>query len=255
MQGKKRSSYPAIRHECDVAQRFDFLRCKVKDVRLWHSRMKSFALAFLLSLVAVPGIAESAETPKLTIVIIGDSTVCNYPPQSPSRGWGQFIAEHFKDTVRVANHAASGRSTKTFIAEGRWKRALEEKPDFVLIQFGHNDSHAKERPEATDAATDYRDFLRRYVDESRAAHATPIFITPMHRRNFNADGKLQDILQPYADAMKTVAAEKKVPVIDLHASSGALFHELEKTAAPNSQTRRPTSRTSTRKARARWPNS
>ena len=194
--------------------------------------MKFLPLAFLLSLTAMASIAKSDEAPKLTIVIIGDSTVCEYPENSPSRGWGHFIAEYFKDTVRVANHAASGRSTKTFIAEGRWKRALAEKPDFVLIQFGHNDSHAKERPEATDAATDYRDFLRRYVDESRAAKAMPIFITPMHRRNFDAAGKLQDILQPYADAMKGVAAEKKVPVIDLHASSGALFRELGKDRCP-----------------------
>jgi lysophospholipase L1-like esterase len=193
--------------------------------------MKSLPLAVFLSLVAMLGIAQSADT-SLTIVVIGDSTVCDYPANSPSRGWGQFIGGYFKDGVRVANHAASGRSTKTFIAEGRWKRVLAEKPDIVLIQFGHNDSHAKERPEATDAATDYRDFLRRYVDESRAANATPIFITPMHRRNFDEDGKIKDILQPYADAMKAVAAEKKVPVIDLHTSSGALFRELGKERCP-----------------------
>ena len=180
----------------------------------------------------MPGIAKSAEAPRLTIVIIGDSTVCDYPPEHACRGWGQFIAEHFKDTVRVRNLAASGRSAKTFIAEGRWKRALDEKPDFVLIQFGHNDSHAKEKPEATDAASDYRDFLRRYVDESRAARATPIFVTPMYRRTFDADGKLTDILQPYADAMKAVAAEKKVPVIDLHTVSGALFRQLGKEHCP-----------------------
>ena len=194
--------------------------------------MRHAALAIFLTLAALCGIAESADAAKLTIVIIGDSTVCNYPAESPSRGWGQFIAERFGDNVRVANHAASGRSTKTFIAEGRWKRALAEMPDFVLIQFGHNDSHGPAKPESTDAATDYRDFLRRYVDESRAAHATPIFITPMHRRNFDADGKLQDILQPYADAMKAVAAEKKVPLIDLHTSSGALFRELGKDRCP-----------------------
>ena len=194
--------------------------------------MKNATLTILFSLAAMLSIAKSADAVKLTIIIIGDSTVCNYPAEHACRGWGQFIAEHFKDGVRVANHAASGRSTKTFIAEGRWKRALAEKPDFVLIQFGHNDSHGAGKPEATDAATDYRDFLRRYVDESRAAKATPIFITPMHRRNFDADGKLKDILQPYADAMKAVAAEKKVPLIDLHTSSGALFSKLGKDHCP-----------------------
>ena len=194
--------------------------------------MKHTALAILLAFAALCAIARSADAAKLTIVIIGDSTVCNYPAEHACRGWGQFIAEHFSDNVRVANHAASGRSTKTFIAEGRWKRVLAEKPDFVLIQFGQNDSHGPAKPESTDAATDYRNFLRRYVDESRAAHATPIFITPMHRRNFDAGGKLQDILQPYSDAMKAVAAEKKVPVIDLHTASGALFRELGQARCP-----------------------
>ena len=194
--------------------------------------MKNATLTIFLSLAAMLGVAKSEDAAKLTIVIIGDSTVCNYPAEHACRGWGQFIAEQFKDTVRVANHAASGRSTKTFIAAGRWKRALAEQPDFVLIQFGHNDSHGAGKPEATDAATDYRDFLRRYVDDSRAANAVPIFVTPMHRRTFDRDGKLTDILQPYADAMKVVATEKKVPLIDLHASSGALFSKLGKDHCP-----------------------
>jgi len=194
--------------------------------------MKHTSLAILLSLVAMLAGAKSAEPAKLTIAIVGDSTVCEYPAESPSRGWGHFIGEYFNEKVRVVNLAASGRSTKTFIAEGRWKRTLAEKPDLVLIQFGHNDSHAKEKPEATDAATDYRDFLRRYVDESRTANATPVFVTPMHRRTFDKDGKLTDILQPYANAMKAIAAEKKVALIDLHSSSGELFRHLGKEHCP-----------------------
>ena len=194
--------------------------------------MKHTALAILLSLLAMLAISNSAEQAKLTFAIIGDSTVCDYPAEHACRGWGQFIAEYFNDKVRVVNLAASGRSTKTFIAEGRWKRTLAEKPDVVLIQFGHNDSHAAAKPESTDAATDYRDFLRRYVDESRAANATPILVTPMYRRTFDADGKLTDILQPYADAMKAVAAEKKVALIDLHTASGELFRKLGKEHCP-----------------------
>ncbi len=194
--------------------------------------MKHAPLAVFLSLVAMLAFGNSAEPARLTIAVIGDSTVCEYPEDSPLRGWGHFVGEKFKDGVRVVNLAASGRSTKTFIAEGRWKKTLAEKPDFILIQFGHNDSHAKERPEATDAATSYREFLRQYVDEARAARATPIFVTPMHRRTFDSEGKLQDILLPYADAMKTVAAEKKVPVVDLHTSSGALFRQLGKERCP-----------------------
>jgi lysophospholipase L1-like esterase len=195
-------------------------------------KMNRQAFIHLISLAALSVSSTEAlpQTPSATpvrIVIIGDSTVCEYPAERPDRGWGHFIEERFNDgAVKVINLAAAGRSTKTFIQEGRWKKALEEKPDYVLIQFGHNDSHGVGKPESTDAATDYKDYLRRYVDDSRAIGATPILVTPMVRRTFDAEGKLQGKLQSYADAMKEVAAEKKEPVIDLHASSRKLVEQL-----------------------------
>jgi pectin methylesterase-like acyl-CoA thioesterase/lysophospholipase L1-like esterase len=164
------------------------------------------------------------------LAIIGDSTVCEYPSQRPERGWGHYIQDYFKDAVQVMNLAASGRSTKTFIAEGRWQKTLNLKPKFILIQFGHNDSHDPSRPEATDAATTYKDFLRRYIDEARAIGATPILVTPMCRRIFEG-GKLQDALLPYADAMKEIAVEKKVGLVDLHSMSKAYFEKLGETAS------------------------
>lgn len=184
------------------------------------------ALGIAMLLSPASRAADAASRP-LRIVLIGDSTVCSYPATRPDRGWGQFIEERFRDgAVKVINLAAAGRSTKTFLGEGRWKKALEEKPDYVLIQFGHNDSHAPENPESTDAATDYKEYLRRYIDESRAVGATPLLVTPMVRRTFDADGKLRDNLQRYADAMKEVGAEKKALVIDLHAASKALVERL-----------------------------
>ncbi|MHA3775164.1 rhamnogalacturonan acetylesterase [Verrucomicrobiota bacterium sgz303538] len=184
----------------------------------------AFAAATLLSLVAQA--SDGASAP-LRIVIVGDSTVCEYPTTRPDRGWGMFIEERFNEgAVKVINFAAAGRSTKTFIQEGRWKRALEEKPDYVLIQFGHNDSHGVEKPESTDAATDYKDYLRRYIDESRAVGASAILVTPMVRRTFDTQGKITSSLVPYANAMKEVGREKNVPVIDLHASSQALVEKL-----------------------------
>ncbi len=193
------------------------------------SRLLLWRLIIILS--AMDGWAGGTDSPAATpknilVVIVGDSTVANYAADKPARGWGQFIQEHFDGTVAVSNLAANGRSTKTFIAEGRWKKALALKPDYVLVQFGHNDSHAKDKPEATDAARDFRDYLRQYVDEARKAGAVPILVTPMLRRTYNAEGVLQDDLQPYADAMKAVAAEKTAPLIDLHASSRALYEKL-----------------------------
>jgi len=161
----------------------------------------------------------------IRLAIIGDSTVCEYPSQNAGRGWGHHIQDYFADDVQVMNLAASGRSTKTFIAEGRWQKTLALKPNFILIQFGHNDSHDPSHPEATDAGTTYKDFLRRYVDEARAIGATPILVTPMCRRTFEG-GKLQDALLRYADAMKEIAVEKKAALIDLHAASRVYFEQL-----------------------------
>ena len=189
------------------------------------------AVATWLGSTHVSAQASSAAEPS-RIVIVGDSTVCNYPSTQTNRGWGQYIAEYFRDgAVNIINLAEGGRSTKSFLREGRWLKALAERPDFVLIQFGHNDSHALDKPEATDAATDYKDNLRRYVDESHAVGATPILITPMVRRVFDAEDKIVEgaterSLLAYANAMKEIAVEKKVAVIDLHASSQALAEKL-----------------------------
>ncbi|MEY4386535.1 MAG: hypothetical protein RLY20_1818 [Verrucomicrobiota bacterium] len=180
----------------------------------------------LVAKAAVNSSPEATAAKRTLIAIIGDSTVANYPAEKPARGWGMYVQERFNSSVVISNLAANGRSTKTFIKEGRWKNTLALKPDYVLIQFGHNDSHAKEKPEATDAATDYRDYLRQYIDEARDDGAVPILVTPMLRRNYTADGKFDDILQPYADAMKAVAQEKNVPVIDLHSASRALYEKL-----------------------------
>ncbi len=170
--------------------------------------------------------APAGTNKTVRLVIIGDSTVCEYAATNDCRGWGMFIQDYFKDSVRVINLARSGRSSKSFITDGCWQKALDAKPDFVLIQFGHNDSHPRTEAKATDAAADFRDFLRRYIQESRSIGATPLLVTPMHRRTFTPDGKLSDNLKPYADAMKAVAAETKVAVIDLHAKSGQLFEKL-----------------------------
>lgn len=162
----------------------------------------------------------------ITLLIVGDSTVCEFAEQDSRRGWGQYIQGYFKDSLQVINHARSGRSTKTFLSEGLWGNALKTNPDYILIQFGHNDNHAPEKPESTDADTEYADNLRRYVEDARKIGAKPILVTPVHRRKFRSPTQLNDTLGPYAEAMKRVAAETNTPVIDLHAASGVLFLKL-----------------------------
>jgi lysophospholipase L1-like esterase len=188
--------------------------------------------SLFLFTAAVPrdAIAASAHARSglVRIAIVGDSTVADYKLDDTHRGWGQLFPE-FIDTNRVSvqNFAVNGRSTKTFKSEGRWELVLAFKPDYIFIQFGHNDSHAKDRPESTDPETDYSRYLREYVESARAQGATPILVTPMHRGTWDTDGgHLTQELLPYADAMGRVAKEKKVPVIDLYTLSAKTFEQL-----------------------------
>ena len=171
--------------------------------------------------------ADNQVSAPLKLALVGDSTMCEYDLDIPDRGWGMLLDEIFRPgTVEIHNLAKAGRSTKTFIEENRWGPTLALKPDYVFIQFGHNDSHAPDRPESTDANSDYRDYLRRYVDDCRDIGATPILVTPMVRRTFHEDGTLDDNLAPYAAAMRAVAEEKGVELIDLHSMSWKFFEPL-----------------------------
>ena len=174
--------------------------------------------------------AQAPATP-LKIGIIGDSTVSEYAAADIHRGWGQALPEFFDSGVKFLNLAKPGASSKSFPPE-RWQKILDFKPDFVLIQFGHNDQHAKGKPEATDAATDYKDNLRRYAKESREAGAVPIFVTSMHRRMFDrSTHHLTAELEPYVKGMKEVGLECNVPLVDLYAKSGELYELLGEEAS------------------------
>ena len=185
-------------------------------------------LILLCGLLCSADAAPAADGPSpVRVVVVGDSTVASYKPdpaKPPIAGWGQVLGESFNDKVEVINLAVSGRSSKSFIKEGRWAKALEQRPDYVLIQFGHNDCPGK-GDRTTDPNGDYRDYLRQYISETRKAGARPILITPMARRTF-ADGKITSTLIPYVEAMIAVGQAENVPVIDLHTASVELFNRL-----------------------------
>ncbi len=149
--------------------------------------------------------------------LVGDSTMATKPLDLPERGWGMALHGLMLDPAMVHNHAMNGRSTKSFLAEGRWARvaSLLRPGDFVIIQFGHNDEKV-DRPEVgTDAATTFRDNLRRFIRETRAKQATPILATPVARRKFDRAGKLTPTHGAYPDAIRAVAAEETVALLDL----------------------------------------
>jgi len=77
----------------------------------------------------------------LVVAIAGDSTVASYPADSKQQGWGRYLQDEFSSDVKVVNLAKGGRSAKTFLQEGLWDKLIEARPNIVLIQFGHNDSH------------------------------------------------------------------------------------------------------------------
>ncbi len=151
--------------------------------------------------------------------------MCNYPENSPRRGWGQFIQGYFDSSVLVINDAIDGQSTKTFISEGHLQKALMDKPDILLIQFGHNDC-LHDDPRGTDVETEYPTNLVTFINGAGVVHAKPILVTPMHFRKFNKAGKVDDALAPYCEVMRVIGTRKKTPVIDLYAASGSLFNSL-----------------------------
>ncbi len=158
------------------------------------------------------------------IVLVGDSTVTD------TSGWGLGFKRYLNQNAECTNTAANGRSSRSFINEGRWKRALELKGDYYLIQFGHNDEHGKGPDRETDANTTYHDFMARYVDEARAIGAKPILVTSLVRRQWDksGNGKINSTLEPYVEAVKKLAVEENVPLINLHARSKELCERFGK---------------------------
>lgn len=154
-----------------------------------------------------------------TVFLIGDSTMADrsYPIDvHPERGWGQALAQFLQPEVKVENHARNGRSTKSFINEGRWKTVLEslQSGDYVLIQFGHNDQKYKDPTRYTNPASGYYNNLLRFVEETRAKGATPILLTSIVRRKFNEFGTLQDTHGLYPLVVRQVASDHDVAFID-----------------------------------------
>ena len=158
-------------------------------------------------------VGDVHQPPVVRVVLVGDSTVAE------EAGWGPGFRRLTNSGVEVVNLAANGRSSKSFIDEGLWDKALAARGQYYLIQFGHNDEPGKGPEHETDPRTTYRTFMSRYVDESRAIGATPILVTSLVRRIFNADGTIKTTQTPYVEAVRAIAAEKRVPLVDLHAIS------------------------------------
>ena len=193
-------------------------------------RVLAAALGSVVALAAASAAAAQAAPPvvpirPVKIVLVGDSTT------AVIGGWGpSFCARQVTSTVACLNLGRGGRSSGSYRAEGSWRVALGElrapgyERRYVLIQFGHNDQPGKPG-RSTDLATEFPANLRAYVQEARAVGAIPVLLTPLTRRQF-VDGRLQNDLEPWADATRRVAAELRVPLVDLNAESVAAVQAM-----------------------------
>jgi lysophospholipase L1-like esterase len=161
-----------------------------------------------------------------TIFLIGDSTVCDQP-REPFNSWGQMLPNFFQPDIAVANHGESGETYRASISRRRLDKMLTlMKPgDYMFMQFGHNDQ--KQIKAGTGGPfTTYKAELKRHVDAVRAHGGIPVIVSPMERRNYNADGSFKPTLADYAEASRQSAKELNVAFIDLNAKSMLFYQAL-----------------------------
>ncbi|AJA07766.1 G-D-S-L family lipolytic protein [Sphingopyxis fribergensis] len=191
-------------------------------------RIVTTAACVLLASGAQAQTRERTDAPPLEpykIILVGDSTM------APHSGWGgAFCAHHVKSSVACLNTGRGGRSTRSYRQEGSWDIALAEakvpgyRGTWVLIQFAHNDQSSKSE-RWTDETTEFPANLRRFVEEVRAAGATPVLVTPLTRREFR-EGKLRNTLASWSDQIRGVAKAMDVPLVDLNALSAAQAQDM-----------------------------
>ncbi|MEX2603143.1 MAG: rhamnogalacturonan acetylesterase, partial [Gracilimonas sp.] len=192
--------------------------------------MKSFRFVIKGLLVAIIGggiFLAFTTNEKPIVYLVGDSTMSVKDVEAyPETGWGMPFVHYFTSGIEIENHARNGRSTRTFMEEGRWHVILRElkEGDYVFIQFGHNDevpSKSRYTPPAQ-----YQELLRQYISESLEKGATPILLTPITRRQFDDDGKVKETHEQYSELVREVAASEDVAIIDMDRKSQALLNEI-----------------------------
>ena len=192
------------------------------EARAWDEKL---TLAFTNSHPALRALEIERVTNIPTIYIAGDSTSTDQPGE-PFNSWGQMLTRFLKPDIAVANHGESGESLRSFIGEKRLDKimSLIRSGDFLFIQMGHNDQ--KDKAAGAGAFTTYKEFLKQMVAAARSKGATPVLITPMNRLTFDADGKITNSLGDFPEAVRQVAKENLVALIDLNAMSKPFYEAL-----------------------------
>lgn len=161
-----------------------------------------------------------------TVFLLGDSTVCDQS-REPYNSWGQMLTRFFKPTVAIANHGESGETYRDSIGRRRLDKVISvmQPGDYLIMQFGHNDQ--KQIAAGTGGPfTTYVEEMKKHLAAVRAVGGIPIVVSPMERRNFDAEGRVVPSLADYARAARETAAAEKVAFIDLNAMSIQLYEAL-----------------------------
>jgi len=197
-------------------------REKTTEAWAWDEKL---TIEFNNSRPAVTSIVVAPVGNVPTVYLLGDSTVCDQPSE-PYNSWGQMLTRFFKPEVVVANHAESGESLRSSLGARRLDKVLSlMKPgDYLLIQFGHNDE--KEKGAGVGAFTTYKADLKKFVAGARARGGIPVLITPVQRRTFDQAGSITNSHGDYPEAVRQVAREENVALVDLNAMSKVFYEAL-----------------------------
>jgi lysophospholipase L1-like esterase len=181
--------------------------------------------------VSAISIAKADELP--TVFLAGDSTVTDQP-REPGASWGQMLTRFLKPGVVVANHAESGETLKSFITELRLDKVLSQmkRGDYLFMQFAHNDSKANWPQTYVEPGTTYKAYLKVFIAEARRRGATPVLVTPMQRRQFDDQGRIRNSHGDFPAAVREVAKEENVALIDLERASVVFYEALGPEKSP-----------------------
>jgi lysophospholipase L1-like esterase len=198
------------------------LKPREEGVRHWDRKL---TLEFAGTRPALVALDIERVSDAVTVFLAGDSTVTDQP-QEPWNSWGQMLPRFFGPRVAIANHAESGETMRAFLAERRLDKilALARPGDWLFVQFGHNDM--KPGPNHLDAFTTYEEHLRLFASRARAAGMTPVLVTSVNRRTFDAEGRVLNSLLDYPEAVRQVARRDGIALVDLHAATRVLYEAL-----------------------------
>lgn len=199
------------------------LKEREKDYFHWDEKL---TLEFNGEIPKICAVEVTKMEDAITVFLAGNSTVVDQAYE-PWAAWGQMFPFFFQpDQIAIANHAESGESLLAFKREGRLEKILSlmKRGDYLFIEFTHNDQ--KPGNNYLEAFKSYKDELKHYIQQAKSKGGVPVLVTSMYRRNFDSDGKLVNTLGDYPEAMRQVASEENVALIDLNAMSKTLFEAM-----------------------------